>query len=136
MTADYITKILKSCECLSGFRIAADYLDKENGSVCVTTCSGENASRLYCDGSGIFYKDFELYFRIGGGKDKAEQNRTLFYELSDELCNFGKTHTFPSFQGSGQPSEISIIGDVAVSDDELHSVKYKMTIRLYYYNGC
>ena len=51
MTADYIIKILNSCEALNGFEINSDYSDKENNSVCAAPSGKEGASRLYCDGS-------------------------------------------------------------------------------------
>lgn len=133
MTADYIIKILNSCEVLDGFEINADYSDKENNSVCAVPCGRESAGRLYCDGSGIFYRDFELTFRIAGGKLQAAKNRARFEKLSDELCRFGKTHSFPDNQGLKEPVEISIVKDAAVSADELHSVIYEMVIRIYYF---
>lgn len=133
MTADYIIKILKSCECLTGFQIAADYLGKENNSVCVAPCGGEYSSRLYCDGSGIFFRDFELYFRLSGGRSEAAQNRRFFETLSGELCDFSKAHTFPEFKDSEIPSETAIVEDAAVLEDELHSIKYKTVMRLYYF---
>lgn len=133
MTADYIIKILNSCEALNGFEINSDYSDKENNSVCAAPSGKEGTSRLYCDGSGIYFKDFELAFRIAGGKLQAAKNRLRFEKLSDELCGFGKAHAFPEVQGFKEPVQISVIRDAAVSADELHSIVYKMEIRIYYF---
>ena len=133
MTADYLIKILGSCDSLVGYEINADYLDKENNSVSIAPCGGENTSRLYCDGTGIYFRDFECLFRIAGGKARTAENRIGFEKLSEELLGFGKATDFPQIQGSEEPIQILFVRDAVISSDELHSALYKAVIRLYYF---
>lgn len=135
MSADYIIKLLAGCEALSGFLISADYSPKENRSVCVMPCGFETTERGYCDGSSVKVCEFELVLRLSADRDKSLENRRLLEEIEKGLEAYGSYVPFPCTADAQLPLRIIISEKPALLADDIHSVRYKMKIKVRYYKG-
>lgn len=132
MTTDYILKLLNNCNCLNGFEISADFLKKEDKSICLKVPDTENIERTYCDGSGIFSSEIELNIRLTANHQKNLFNRNFFETLSSELTSFGNIIAFPNYENLIQPLKIEITEGANLLSDDIHSAKYKMKFRIHF----
>ncbi|MBQ3038204.1 MAG: hypothetical protein IJD30_03390 [Clostridia bacterium] len=120
--------LFSGCELLDGFDIRCGFLTDKCKSVSIVPEGDCSVIRLYSDGEKIVGETFKIIIRLVMNEENSE-NLNFLNSLSDWIRSV-KVSEFISDTCHVNPVGITLIQSPVLEDDDIHSGKYTIKIRL------